>query len=300
MLRDPRLPGPTGLPAAGGGRTPGPLRLGPIFLADAGVVAVARKTLMMPAPKGDEMSLIARDVTWDLYKRGGPAVEDIFQTSLPNCPLAALLASLANSPKGRQFIQKIVTEHKATAVDTDVSAAVDQLAEPLPPGKRVTTQRYFEVTLGGKAIEVSPVLYTDEGDAGWQPTYMRPPTEALWACLIEKAYAVKEGDYFKLDGIKLTAAVFWEGVMGRKPEIFGVSDKTLDASIKDVAKDFAQTAAVAASREDAADVETLHGYAILGMDGNKVKLYNPHGKRLSVTLDSFRKNFNAVLFGDIP
>src|SRR5205823_6528584 len=147
----------------------------------------------------------AREVRWGLFDKGTPALEDVEQGSLANCPLAAVLAALAYTPDGRKHLLGLVQEHSGT-VETDLSAVADQLDEPPPPGKKITTSRYFGVTLGGKTFEVSDVLYTDEARDP-NPKYMRSPKQVFWPCAIEKAYAEKEGSYAALN--KPTANAVW-------------------------------------------------------------------------------------------
>jgi hypothetical protein len=49
---------------------------------------------------------------------------------------------------------------------------------------------------------------------------------------------------------------------------------------------------------DAFDVTDWHGFAMLGMKGSKIELYDAMlAKRVTVTLEIFRKNFQAVLHG---
>ena len=63
-----RVPGPVGLSPTG--KPPGPLRYGP---------GISTKKLGMPAPvKGAETKL-ARDVTWNLFGKGQPALGDVLQ-----------------------------------------------------------------------------------------------------------------------------------------------------------------------------------------------------------------------------
>lgn len=84
-------------------------------------------------------------------------------------------------------------------VDKKEKAGADEKAGVPERPKKQSSRRYFTVKLGDKSIEVSPVLYTDESRSP-EPVYMSSPSNALWPCLIEKAYAQMLGDYGKLEG----------------------------------------------------------------------------------------------------
>jgi hypothetical protein len=127
----------------------------------------------MPKPASDSTVKRVHKVNWKLFKdRTGPSVEDVRQGLLLNCPLAALLAALANNPSGQAHIKRMVREHKAT-VETDVSGVVAELdSEGRPPGNVITSTRYFAVQLGGKTFEVSDVFCTNDGDRdSWSLIY---------------------------------------------------------------------------------------------------------------------------------
>src|SRR2546427_7924441 len=100
MTRDFRVPGPLGLSPAG--RPPGPLRSGPGIFAAPTQLSKLTKKLGMPTPaKGAETKLV-RDATWDLFGNGQPALGDVLQGALANCPLASLLSALAYTSVGRK------------------------------------------------------------------------------------------------------------------------------------------------------------------------------------------------------
>jgi len=297
MTQQFRVPGPLGPLPVGGGRVPGPLSVGPgIFLAPK-QIAKATKKLTMPPPAGGAKTIVAREVPWSLYGKNTPALADVSQGALANCPLASLLAALAYTPTGQKHLQGLVAE-QAAVVETDLSSVADRLEE-VPSGNRITSTRYFTVKLGGKSFEVSDVLYTDDADRNWSPVYMRSPSNVIWPCVIEKAYAVKEGGYEALDSKGLTANAIWEVVVGAKPGGFEVTGKTDDSKIRAAADSAARTPTIAASKDEATDVTAWHGFAVLGMKNGRIELYDPMMvRRQAVTLDVFRKNFMAILSGN--
>ncbi|MCZ2076857.1 MAG: hypothetical protein LC130_17900 [Bryobacterales bacterium] len=291
-----RIPGPLGHSnTASGVRTVGPLGFQPVtFAVPSNLQIKAAKKLKMPAPAGDSRTKLVRDVSWDLFKKGkDPAVADVHQGQLANCTLASLLGALANTPSGRKHIKSLIAEYSAV-VETDVSAVAGEL-DSVPAGKKITSSRYFAVTLGGQTEEVSSVFYTDDADEGWSLIYMSSANEALWPCLIEKAYAQREGSYGALDsgsGKQLTLNQIWKVVVGSAPEGFEVNKKTPVSKITSTVSAAGRIPAVAASGA------MWHGFTVLGMKGSKIELYDPMtpGKK-TVSMEDFRNDFSAILYG---
>lgn len=291
-----RVPGPLGVSPGGvGGRLPGPLAFRHVLVATPGVVARLTKTLKMPPPAADSKTKQARLVTWDLFRKQAPATVDVKQGGLANCPIASILAALAHTESGRQRIQGIVAEHPG-AVVTDLSGVAGELDSP-PKDNKIVSNRYFSVTLGKTSFEVSDVLYTDDADRNWDPIYMRSPTEALWPCVIEKAFAVREGSYQKIDEEDLANA-FWTVLVGSDPEVLLITDKTDLAEIRTAVAAAAKVPTIGASRDDATKVEPWHGYAVMRIQDSTVELYNPYGKTEKISLKDFRSNFKAILRGN--
>jgi hypothetical protein len=268
--------------------------LHPVIFAVPKLQTQATKKLTMPKPASDSATKLVRHVPWDLFKHETPAVSDVEQSGrLSNCPLAALLSALAHTPKGRAHIKSLVTQVSAI-VETDVSGVASEL-DSTPPGNKITTPYYFTVQLGGKAIEVSSVFYTDDADAGWDLIYMTSPNQALWPGVIEKAYAVKEGGYGALDsgsGKGLTLNEIWKVVVGSTADGFAVNTQTHEAQIR---------AAVTAARTRptvAASDAAWHGFAVLGMRDARIELYDPMKPgREMVSMADFRTKFSALLYG---
>lgn len=296
-----RVPGPLGIvPGTGGQRLPGPLNytpgvyLGPNQPSSAPKRPALLKRLMMPPPAADSRTKVARDIEWNLFSdKGAPALTDVIQGGLANCPLASLLAALAFTSAGQRHLLGMVTEHKDT-VETDLSGVADELEEKID---KIVTGRYFTVKLVSKSFEVSSVLYTDEARDP-NPIYMTSPNQVLWPCLIEKAFAAKVGGYEGLnDPNKLSANTIWETITGSKPDGFEVTAKTPPAKIQGVAKNANRTPTIAASKDDATAVTGWHGFTVLGLKGSKIELYDPmEAERKTLSLPNFIKNFKAILY----
>ncbi len=303
-----RTPGPVGiLPGTLGGRIPGPLRFEQVDLSKGTVTKAPTKTFAMPAPASGSSTIIqGRAVNWNLSK-DSPLTEDVLQGELAICPIAAILAALAHTASGKGRINKLITEYTGVSVKTTFTEDIRKMLSSRfkgdpdyrAPDKEILSKRYFSVTLGPK-VEVSDVFYikyTDGTDVDM--VYMGSPNEVLWPCVIEKAYASKIGSYEELDDdTKHTVNEFWTVLVGSKPQGFSVDKKTDLSKISDAAKAAKQIPTIGASKDDATLVTMHHGLAILGMQGSNVELYDPHGKKLTLSLDDFRKSFQAIFWGN--
>ena len=303
-----RTPGPLGIaPGTLGGRIPGPLRFEHVDLSKSTATQAAAKTLAMPGPaKGSSTIIRARAVGWNLSK-DSPLPEDVKQGELAVCPIAAILAALAHTTSGKRRINNLITEYTGTSIKTTFAGDVlETLASKTkddpdyrPPEKVINSNRYFGVTLDSR-IEVSNVFYikyTDGADVDM--VYMGSPNEALWPCVIEKAFASKIGSYDELDDdSKHTVNEFWSILVGRPPQGFSIDEKTDLEKIRDAAKAATVVPTVGASRDDATGVTNHHGFAILGMQASNIELFDPHGKKVKLSLADLRKNFQSIFFGN--
>jgi hypothetical protein len=211
-----------------------------------------------------------------------------------------VLAALAFTPAGSTVIQRMVSE-KAGNVLTDLSALPPATLSDPPPGTTISSARYFTVQIAGGSIDVSDVLYTDDHDSGWSPLYIRDPSDqSIWAAIIEKALAVKLGSYENFDALNISANDFWEKITGTKP---GVIEITADTPLRDItaaAEKSARVPSIGASKPNAADVKVVsefHGFAMLGVQGSKIRLYDAaKAKTLLISPADFRHDFLAILF----
>jgi hypothetical protein len=302
-----RTPGPLGIsPGSVGGRVPGPLgnRLWDKQSAPSGQptpVKAVKKTVM-PLPTNDHDSKDVHVVTGPLFSSDrGPALEEVQQApGIANCPVAAILAALAFTPIGRPTLQGMLSESAATVL-TDVSGLPpDTLSNP-PPGNTLTSSRYFTVKLPSGPIEVSDVLYTDDHDAGWSPWYMRDPRgQTIWASIIEKALAVHLKSYENFDALNISANEFWKKITGVLPRGFEIKKDTPLSQITEAAKAATRIPSIAATKPDVgspAPVSPFHGYAMMGLAGAKIKLYDPADAKIELlTPTEVRNNFQAILF----
>ena len=304
---DARTPGPLGrFPGAVGGRVPGPIGR---TLWDKqtpsptpGAVAKAAKMTTMPPPTKDQDNKDVHVVTLPLYNssKKGPAYDEVKQApGIANCPVGAVLAALAFTPAGNSVIQRMVSE-KTGNVLTDLSGLPAATLSNPPAGTTISSGRYFTVKLGGGSVDVSDVLYTDDHDSGWSPLYIRDPSDqSIWAAIIEKALAVKLGSYENFDALDVSANDFWEKITGVKP---GVIEIKADTPLKDIiaaAEKSTRVPSIGASKPNAADVKVVtefHGYALLGVQGSKIRLYDAaKTKTLLISPAEFRHDFLAIL-----
>lgn len=310
-----RPPGPHGLlPGGPVGRPPGTLGLASVVLmAPVAVAKAVVKSTTMPEPTRTSTTLQARAVTWDLFKKD-PVPTQVTQGELATCPIAAILAAMAHTAWGKGRIRDLVSEVQAKgAVETVLSkATLKQLTrkdideQPQPP--KIVSDRYFTVKIKDPPVEVSDVLYVGYTDGSeLDPVYMqqrplanpRAAAEVLWPAVIEKAYAAQIGDYETLDNYGpggTPSGAYWEVLAGSKPQVLAIGPKTDVSKIKAIAVAAAKSPAIGATRATATKVLSEHGFAILGMAGAKIDLYDPHGQEVKLSLDDFLTEFEQILY----
>ena len=301
-------PGPIGvIPGSPGGRIPGPLRFGHQDVKDDATKATL--TFSMPEPtQGSSTIIRARAIDWPL-SNGMPIPEDVLQGELANCPIAAILAAMANTTSGKRRINDLINEYTGASVKTTFSTEVlatlssktKDDPDYRPPDKEILSKRYFGVILDGKKeTQVSDVFYikyTDGTDV--EPVYMGSTKGVLWACVIEKAFADRIHSYQNLDDDKAHPVnEYWPILVGPIQPPLMIDDKTDLSKIISLARAATQTPTIGASTDDATDVLDHHGLAILGMKGSDIELYDPHGNRLTVSPATFKKNFRAIFYGN--
>jgi hypothetical protein len=186
-------------------------------------------------------------------------------------------------------------------VVTDLSAIPSGTLSNPPQGNSITSKRSFTVKLPGGAVIVSDVLYTNDADRNWSLFYMRDPSEqSVWAAIVEKGLAVQLKGYENFDALGLTANDFWEKVTGNKPGGIAIKDDTPLAKITEAAQNGARVPTIGASKPNGTDVKVVtefHGFAVLGVESGKIKLYDPaKAKTLLITPADFRHDFEAILY----
>lgn len=294
-------PGPIGLNST---RPPGTLWQKSSVKPTPNATQAVKKTVM-PLPLDDTTSKDAHAVTVPLFNasKRGPAFDDVQQApSLVNCPVASVLAALAHTPSGRTVLTKLVSETAAATLTEFPGLQSSDLSNP-PTGMKITSSRYFTVSLPRGAQVVSDVLYTDDHDRGWTALYMRDPNDkSLWAAIIEKALALQLGSYrnFDVDAKTVTANDFWEKIVGVKPGGIAIDNSTSHAKIEEAAQNATRVSSIAASKPDYRSVKVVtafHGYALLGMQRKNIKLYDPaDAKVLFISVADFQHDFQAILF----
>jgi hypothetical protein len=308
-----RSPGPLGIgPYLVGGHLPGPLGFKQVNSPQTGLTKSSR-SLPMPPPWTSSTDMRARVVDWKL-SNGKLKPTDVIQGALPNCPIAAILAALAHTPAGQKYLDRLITEYKGAAVKTVLSADLiakimkaDDSTDNLPQAPELVSNRFFKVALG-KSPDVHDtfyVRYTETKDSALlDPVFMGSPNGVLWPAVIEKACALHFGSYIEIGNYKKhTANEFWEFVVGAKEQRLAIDDKTDIEKIRAVASNAGRVPAIGASRDDPPmpSLTGFHGFAVLGMQGEKIQLYDPaKAKEISLSLEEFRANFKMMLSGNPP
>lgn len=289
---------------------PGPLGFKKVNAGAGGATRAASKVLPMPAALHNDTIIRAKVVPWKLAD-GAPATKQVRQGALWNCPVAAILAALAHTKDGRDYLDSVITEHTNTPAKTSLAGDVlaelhrdDEDKDDTLQETELKSNRYFEVTIknlkqGAKEIhDTFYVKYSDGADL--ELVYMNSPSDVLWPSVIEKAVALHYGSYAAVNGLTHSANDFWELLLGSKPKGFAIDASTSANQIKDAAKDAARIPTLAASKlfvSGDSQVTHWHGHAVLG-GSDPVELYDPAAattKKVSVA--EIQKNFQAILFG---
>ncbi|HUB30835.1 MAG TPA: C2 family cysteine protease [Terracidiphilus sp.] len=296
-------------------RLPGPLKFGPnILLMDDAVTKVAPTSLPMPAPLEDDTKKRVHVVTWGLGDKT-PRTIDVAQGAVGDCPVASILAAMANTPAGSSRLSVAIKEISANVV-TDLSAVMQYLDDDdwaARPKGSLASKRYFTVDLPKVKKDVTDVFYTNDGDENWDLLYIGHQSErsdkkappVLWPSVIEKAYAAVVGGYEKLNKID-NPVVAWDALLGLTPNVAQVADLT-DPEIMKLAQSATNVPTIAATDPDRAKVDQEsegklhghHGYTVTGVAGNQIALYNPWGIPLNVSLTQFKKSFVHLVYSKI-
>jgi hypothetical protein len=282
----------------------------------------ASKSLPMPVP-WHSSTIIRAAVVGTKLSDGAPVTKQVRQGSLPNCPIAAILAALGNTKDGQRYLDTLITQFSGTTVKTSLSGDVmakliwaDEDVDDKPQAKELTSQRYFVVTLKAfkKPIEVHDTFYVEYTDGpNLQLVYMNSPSDVLWPSVIEKACALHYGSYPAMsDYNKIKVDDFWELLLGSRPNPLVIEDSTDIEKIRDAARAAPRIPTMAASRtvhrdghlapiRDGSPITPWHGFAVLGMTGKNIDLYDPaKAKVISITFEEFRSDFQRIYSGGTP
>jgi hypothetical protein len=266
-------------------------------------------TVKIVEPEATDSSYELRSETAPRFN-GAPKPEDVIQGELAVCPLAAVLVAVAHAKP--DFLQQMLPKATpATVISTLAANAKFRLVT-----NAVMTVQFRDA----KPIEISTLLYYealgDEDQAVYQIPYAHSDTGVSWVSFIEKAYAVWRGknSYATLNANRqLQANDVMKDVVG--PHIFvdlthdrlftpkdkGNTEEDLsNKRMENLLKAAKQHPTIAASRDIVGNSKIVanHGYAVLGFDGKKVYLRNPHGgtdANLSLSVADLKKNFEALL-----
>jgi hypothetical protein len=316
-----------------GGWAPGPI--GTLWdrqsqPATGTVTKAAGKTTPMPLPAKDGNSKdvhVVRSPLFDPHKKV-PAYTEVKQAeNIANCPVAAILAAYASTKVGQPIIQNMLSETSGKVL-TDLSGLpAGTLSNP--PGGTLTSARYFTVKLPGAvrvqlsgtdklpgavqvsgksdtfdlpggSIDVSDVLYTNDGDGdSWSLIYLRDPGgQTIWASIIEKALAVRLASYENFDALNIHAEDFWNMITGAQPTIIEIKQSTPLNVITDAVKASVNVPTVGASKDTGTKhVSEFHGFAMLGFKDGKIRLYDAEkAKEIPISPEAFRDDFKAILY----
>lgn len=232
--------------------------------------------------------------TLPLYIKGAPPnYSQIKQQNIGNCYVAATLAAMANTKAGRRQIARMITAHSGSIVTTCKnyeSFNVEGLE------RRLASGRWFAVAFRETSVDVSDVLYHDDSDKDPNLIYMTTPggDRALWGAVIEVAYAKLKGGYDHIGGGMVSVNQFLDEFSAVK---WAILDPLTDmASIKVACRNAGRRPAIIATKgEGARFLSAWHGYAVLGMNGEMVELWDPlSGKREEIKFQDLLTEVQAV------
>jgi hypothetical protein len=298
--------------------------------ASGTITKAAGKMTPMPLPAKDGNP---KDVHVVLSPRfdpqtKAPSYTEVKQAeNIANCPVAAILAAYAFSKLGRPIIPNMISETSGKVL-TDLSGLpADTLSNP--PGKTPTSARYFTVNLPGAvrvqlaagdtlpgavpvsgkpntfdlpggSIDVSDVLYTNDGDGdSWSLIYLRDPGgKTIWASIIEKALAVRLGSYENFDALGISANDFWNMITGVQPGVIEIKPNTPLNVITDAVQASVNAPSIGASKDSGTKlVAEFHGFAMLGFKNGKINLYDAEkATEIRITPENFRDDFKNILY----
>jgi hypothetical protein len=293
------------------------------------VTKAASKTTPMPLPAKDGNPKdvhVVRSPRFDPQKKV-PSYTEVKQAeNIANCPVAAILAAYASTAVGRPITQSMISETSGKVL-TDLSGIKQVLTNP--PGDTLTSARYFTVSvpgavrvqlaagdkiagavpvsgkpntfdLPGGSIDVSDVLYTNDGDRdSWSLIYLRDPGgQTIWASIIEKALAVRLGSYENFDALNISANDFWNIVTGAQPAVIAITPTTPLNVITDAVKASVNVPSIGASKDSGTKhVSEFHGFAMLGFKNGKIRLYDAEkAAEILITPENFRADFKNILY----
>ena len=294
------------------------------------VTKAAGKTTPMPLPAKDGNSKDVHVVLSPLFdpQKKVPAHTEVKQAeNIANCPVAAILAAHVFTSVGRPIVQNMVSERSGNVL-TDLSGVKQVLSNP-PSGDTLTSARYFTVNLAGAVrvqlsgtdklpgavkvsgkpgtfdlpggcIDVSDVLYTNDGDGdSWSLIYLRDPGgHTIWQSIIEKALAVKLGSYENFDALNISANDFWNIVTGAQPGVIEIKNNTPLNVINDAVQASTTVPSIGASKDTGTKhVSEFHGFAMLGAKNGKIRLYDAQkAAEILISPENFRDDFKNILF----
>lgn len=277
-----------------------------------------------PQPLAEHEDWVLIRFLMPLYAEGKLIVDEVRQGEISDCPLLAILAAMVHT--GR-YDERVISQVQSCVM----SLRKLPNARPLPPSQKYAcsnpgllwdecrTNRYFGVTFRtqpSKPVTVSDLLYSPGPPSTPHIRYAHSSRGSLWVSIMEKAYARfrSQGLYDNSYGYGgRYGALEWPGssilVDDYMRDLCGL-EYLLDIKQRRVFR-FSQSGRSTPQNVefDGFLVRTLsrahitptiactdiHVWAVLGMSGREVKLYNARGgKRENVSIADFHRGFRFV------
>jgi hypothetical protein len=265
------------------------------FSAEAAAVLTERfgqQDARMAAPRGKHTDAVAKAMTGNLVAASGASYQDVRQGAVGNCYVAAAAAAIvARDPS---FPHRIIEERFDAKGDRSYGVTLSSNFLYLPQGQ-------------------ATFLVDDSVWASQDRTLYSKNTAGHWFQVIEQAAALEQGNFDKVEtgfgfaGLaRLTGLHAGFRLHAPGADVHRVFDEVMEHhraghAMTTGAHAFPDSAFAA---QHAAVFSTLHEYAIIEVTGvdassGRVRLYNPHGVELTITMDEFVRNFAGFSFLDL-
>ncbi len=249
----------------------------------------------MVPPSTDYATKEVKDVKWDLYSKKNkkkPHWKDPKQSDkLMGCALASILCALANTTVGDKHIDGMIRPKTRTKKQPAAMVDLRKVRKDLsgdPPAK-MPSQRYFEVAIAKTVQKVSSVFYTDDSKNVIM-IYMGSPTDALWPCVIEKAYAkyLNKSGYAVFTNFADPIPV-WKDIVGSNPQWLELA-KAKTSEVKKVVE--------AAKRVPTIATSDVHGYTVVELKRNEVTIYDSWKQNtFKLKVNEMKDRFKWLFYG---
>jgi|GEM_PF-2599457 hypothetical protein len=235
-------------------------------------------------------------------KTGQPQIGDITQGGAKDCYLAAALSALAKTNPG--YLKKLIKDNGDGTYD--VTLFTD---------KKTGLLGLFGSERQSQVVKVTSSFPTNPD--GTPAFIQKGEDDAIWAMIIEKAFAQQQGGYDKISEEYKDHILGFQALTGgtvERKDVSSLSSKEIHTQLGQWLKDGYAVTALAknalperqlneneANITDPSILRTNHEYAVLRVGGNDesnyaIYLHNPHGSNhIQLFMSVFRQSFTQMV-----